>query len=288
VRVPAALCGLVGLKVTHGRVPLTGVTPLAPSLDTVGPLATTVADLATLYTVMAGDDPVDPWSSPLPVTQPDQPAEPSTLRIGVPVQWNAGPIDAATRRAFEDMLERIARLGATVEPVDEPALAITETAANAVSLEILGVHRERWSAHPERYGAEVAERLRAAEAVPHQYAIDVHAWDTGARHALHRLLTRFDVLATPTVGATRKVIGIPDMDIDGEAVFHRRVLSPYTWPVNRTGNPALAVPISGSGAPPASLQLIGPRFNEGRLLEVGLGLEESGLIQVEEPPIFFG
>jgi len=61
VRAPAALCGIVGLKVTHGRVPLTGVFPLAASLDTVGPMARTVADAALLYRVMAGDDPTDPW-----------------------------------------------------------------------------------------------------------------------------------------------------------------------------------------------------------------------------------
>lgn len=66
------------------------------------------------------------------------------------------------------------------------------------------------------------------------------------------------------------------------------MLSPYTWPVNRTGNPALALPITGSGGPPASLQLIGPRFGEAPLLEVGLGLEAAGLIAVESPPMYFG
>ncbi len=78
------------------------------------------------------------------------------------------------------------------------------------------------------------------------------------------------------------------IDIDGEAISHRTVLSPYTWPVNRTGNPALALPIPGSGVPPASMQLIGPSFAEARLLEIGLGLEAAGLIGVEEPPIFYG
>ncbi len=78
------------------------------------------------------------------------------------------------------------------------------------------------------------------------------------------------------------------IDIDGEAVFHRSVLAAYTWPVNRTGNPALALPIPGAGVPPASMQLIGPSFGEARLLEIGLGLEVAELIGVEEPPIFYG
>jgi aspartyl-tRNA(Asn)/glutamyl-tRNA(Gln) amidotransferase subunit A len=118
--------------------------------------------------------------------------------------------------------------------------------------------------------------------------VEVLAWDAGARHALDRLFTRFDAIATPTVGAMVKVIGVDDMDLDGRPVFHRTVLSSSTWPVNRTGNPALALPIPGSSRPPASLQLVGSRFGEARLLGIGRGLEESGLIGVEQPPIFFG
>jgi aspartyl-tRNA(Asn)/glutamyl-tRNA(Gln) amidotransferase subunit A len=118
--------------------------------------------------------------------------------------------------------------------------------------------------------------------------VDVLAWDTGARRALDGLFTRFDVIAIPTVGAMAKVIGVDDMDIDGRPVFHRTVLSSFTWPVNRTGNPAMALPIPGSSRPPASLQLVGSPFGEARLLGIGLGLEESGLIGVEQPPIFFG
>jgi Asp-tRNA(Asn)/Glu-tRNA(Gln) amidotransferase A subunit family amidase len=73
IRVPAALCGVVGLKVTHGRVPLTGTTPLAPSLDTVGPLARSVADVSAIYLAIAGDDAADPWSAPVRVDRPGAP-----------------------------------------------------------------------------------------------------------------------------------------------------------------------------------------------------------------------
>ena len=275
VRVPAALCGVAGLKVTHGRVPLDGVTPLAPSLDTVGPIAANVSDLAVLYRVMADED------------APHGAADLAAVRIGVPRQWSGGVIDTATRRAFEAVLERIARTGAEVEPVDEPALAVTDITAGAVSVEITEVHRQRWMNEPERYGAEVAARLRAAASVPDSYAHDVLDWEEVAGRAHERLFDRFDVLATPTVGAMRKVIGVPDMDVDGEAVFHRTVLSQYTWPVNRTGNPALALPIRGSGAPPASLQVIGRPFGEDALLGVGLALEEQGFISTERPPMYF-
>jgi len=82
VRVPAALCGVFGLKVTHGRVSLAGVYPLAPSLDTVGPMAANVADLTAAYLAMAGDDPSDTWSQTKPVEAPPSDIDPTKLRLG--------------------------------------------------------------------------------------------------------------------------------------------------------------------------------------------------------------
>ncbi len=288
IRVPAALCGVVGLKVTHGRVPLTGTTPLAPSLDTVGPITRTVEDATALYLAIAGDDPADPWSAPIRVDRPGAPRDPSTLLVGIPKQWMGFPIDLATRNAFRTTLDRLAALGATIETIDEPALEITEASANAAAAEVYRVHAERWEHSPEAYGSDVAARIRRAQTIGLDTAVDAMAWDAGVRHALTRVFTRFDVLATPTVGSTTKVIGEDDMDIDGERIFHRAVIAQYTWPVNRAGNPALALPIEGEGSPPASLQLIGPRWGEAGLLEIGLGLEIEGVVHTQEPPTYFG
>jgi len=285
VRVPAALCGVVGLKVTHGRVPLTGVTPLAPSLDTVGPITRTVTDAAIVYAAFAGDDPHDPWAAPAPVDRVGEPRDPSTISIAIPKQWMLVPTDRVTREAFHAAIERLVAAGVSIETVDEPALAVTDAAALATSAEVFRIHRDRWDRDADRYGRDVAARLRAAAAVELDSVIDAMAWDAGARHALSRLLTRFDVLVTPTVGSTRKVIGKPDMDIDGESIFHRLVIAQNTWPVNRVGNPALALPIQSNGTPPASVQVIGRRWGESGLLEIGLGLELAGIVGVGRPPI---
>jgi aspartyl-tRNA(Asn)/glutamyl-tRNA(Gln) amidotransferase subunit A len=285
VRVPAALCGVVGLKVTHGRVPLTGVTPLAPSLDTVGPITRTVADAAAVYAAIAGDDPHDPWAAPRPVGLAGEPRDPSTISIGIPKQWMLVPTDRITREAFHAALERLVGAGVSVETVDEPALAITDASALATSAEVFRVHRDRWARDADRYGRDVASRLRHAAAVGLDSVIDAMAWDAGARHALGRMFARFDVLITPTVGSTRKVIGQADMDIDGESIFHRLVITQNTWPVNRVGNPALALPIPSNGTPPASMQVVGRRWGESDLLEIGLGLESAGIVGVGPPPI---
>ncbi len=287
IRVPAALCGVVGLKVTHGRVPLTGTTPLAPSLDTVGPLARSVSDATAIYLAIAGDDAADLWSAPVRVDRPGAARDPSTLFVGVPRQWMEHPVDRVTRDAFRGALDRLASLGATVETVDEPILEITEAAANAAAAEVYRVHKERWESDPDSYGSDVASRIRRAQTIGIETAVDAMAWDAGVRHALDRVFGRIDVLAMPTVGSTRKVIGEDDMDIDGDRIFHRAVIAQYTWPVNRSGNPALALPIESEGTPPSSLQLIGPRWGESSLLAIGLGLEEAGIVKVEEPPTYF-
>lgn len=286
VRVPAALCGLVGLKVTHGRVPLTGVTPLAPSLDTVGPIARTVGDAAAVYTAMAGGDPRDPWSAPRNVDAPGEPRDPASVRVGILKQWMSAPTDQVTRDAFQAAVERLLDAGAAVEAVDEPELAVTEAAGLASSGEIFRIHRDRWESQPERYGKDVAARLSKAGMVGLDSMVDVMAWDAGARHSLARLFRRFDILVTPTVGSTRKVIGEPDVDVDGTRIFHRTVIAQNTWPVNRVGNPALAVPIESEGTPPASLQIIGPRWGEADLLEIGLGLETDGVVGLDRPFAF--
>lgn len=284
VRVPAALCGVVGLKVTHGRVPLTGVTPLAPSLDTVGPIARTVGDLEAIYLAIAGDDPRDPWSVPRVVDSVGDLRELSTVRFGVPKQWMLAPTDQVTRDAFQAAVAGLLDAGASVETVDEPALTVTDAAGLASSGEIYRIHRDRWERHPERYGRDVGARLTKAGHVGLDVMVDAMAWDAGARHGLARLFERFDALITPTVGSTRKIIGEADMDIDGRAIFHRTVIAQNTWPVNRVGNPALALPIAAAGTPPASIQLIGPRWGEAGLLAIGRSLESAGVIGAGLPP----
>lgn len=285
VRVPAALCGVVGLKVTHGRVPLAGVTPLAPSLDTVGPIARSVGDVAAVYEVISGADSRDPPSVHRRVDHVGEPRDPSTLSVGVLKQWMLVATDRVTGDAFQEAIRRFVETGASVETVDEEALAVTDAAALAASGEVFRVHRDRWTRDPDRYGRDVAVRLRGASTVGLDTMGDAMAWDVRVRNVLARLFDRFDILVTPTVGSTRKVIGEDDMDIDGERIFHRKVIAQNTWPVNRAGNPALALPIRSEATPPASIQLIGPRWGETSLLEIGLGLESAGVVGVDRPRI---
>ena len=287
VRVPAALCGLVGLKPTHGRVPLTGVFPLAPSLDTVGPLTRTVGDAALVYGVIAGPDPADRWSAERPVTAPAGPADLSRRRFAVPLPWAAHPLSPEVRDGFRFALEGLARRGAVVEQVHSPDLSPPGLAEASMYPEVAEIHRGWMQAHPERYGPEVRRRLERARAVGAAEHAAGLAWRARVRRALDELLADFDAVLTPTTAVLRKEIGRDQVATEEGPMAYRRALSAFASTVNHAGHPALAVPLAAPATfpnePPPSLQIIARRWDEAHLLEIGLALEEGGLVAFRPP-----
>jgi Asp-tRNA(Asn)/Glu-tRNA(Gln) amidotransferase A subunit family amidase len=289
VRVPAALCGVFGLKVTHGRVPLTGVYPLAASLDTVGPMAGNVEDLAAAYSVMAGDDPKDPWSQPVPVDPVPSDVDLSSLRFGVVTQWNNSPHTRSVASGMDTFLKEASRLGVSIVDIDEPELQPDAGVERAVGAEILTVHGARFAESPEGYGPATRARLANAAGGSAEDVLAAVAWRTRAQATMARLSdSGVDVLIAPTVGGMAKMIGEHEMDLDGEKVPHRSLLATFTAPINHIGVPSLSAPITGTGAPGVSVQLIGPIWGESKLLAIAGALETAGVFTAERPPNFLG
>lgn len=277
VRVPAAMCGIFGLKVTHGRIPISGVFPLAASVDTVGPLAGSMADLALAYTAMAGYHREDPWSQPVPVVSPSS-TRPDLrgVRIGIPVPWvDDNPVAEEVANAFAEAIEGLRRLGAEVEPFEDPVISNAREIVTLAGGEIAAVHRQ-WVEGGEPYGPEVAARLDGALAVTIDEFMAATEWRAMARQRTLAAFGIFDFLVTPTTGSVRKVIGIDTVDTADGPRPYRPVLSCFTAPVNHLGCPALAGPLPG-GSPPPSLQLIGAPWSEHRLLETGALLQREGI-----------
>ena len=284
VRVPAALCGVVGLKVTHGRIPLRGVYPLAPSIDTVGPIARTVTDAGILYRTMAGDDPADPWSIPMPVDPARGPVDLSGLRFGVPLPWTAAPMVPEVRGSFDNVCEALAAAGAEVVELQFPELDMPGMLQPSVYFEVAAVHRERWHEAPDAYGPDVSRRLADVFTYTADDYLESLAWRRSCRAAADRALATVDVLITPTAAALRKPIGQETIDVAGREVSYRSPISHFTALVNHIGLPALALPLNTPGLPPPSLQMIGPAWSEERLLSIGLALEQVALVATQTPP----
>lgn len=284
VRVPAALCGAVGLKVTHGRIPTSGVFPLAESLDTVGPITQTVADASLTFEVMAGPAPDDPWSAD-GVDEVVGDVMLENLKVGVPEQWlTSAPVTPETRNVFSAVLDELANRGVTVVILDSPTLVPAPQGWWLSAAEAASVHRD-WFADPAQlYGAEIEERLAASFEVSLDQYIEARRWQSGLVNAARRAFQSVDLLVTPTVGHPRKVIGEATIRVDGADVHHRKVLAAFTATVNQMLCPAIALPLPGTGFPPHSLHLVGPWWSERMLLGVARQLEATGLVGYRPPP----
>jgi len=255
VRVPAALCGTYGLKVTYGKIPLDGVFPLVPSVDTVGPLADSIENTAIAYRVMSGDEAPEP--------------ERRSLRLGVPEPWfGNAPISDEVAGAFETAVSGLERLGHQVSPIDMPDTFPSRHIIGALE-EVEAVHRE-FRLQGKYYGKAVEERIISVEELTPEEVAEAREWQIMIRQRFAAALDSVDLLVTPTTPAMRKVIG---EDLIGDK-DHRAVLSYFTSIVNHALHPALALPLGGTGSPPVSLQVIGDLDSEPLLLGLGRWLEE--------------
>jgi aspartyl-tRNA(Asn)/glutamyl-tRNA(Gln) amidotransferase subunit A len=287
VRVPAALCGVVGLKVTHGRIPLTGVFPLAPSLDTVGPLARDVADASLVYLAIAGEDPADPWSSPAPVKAPRGAANLAEVTLGIPHPWVDLPQTEEVARAFVAATRGLAAAGATLIDLDLPDLIPAKELEHSVYPEVAVVHQERWHHSPESYGPDVSRRLEEVFEIDPLDYVRAQQWRARIRHRAEAALTRCDFLITPAVAAASKPIGDEKIQVGNKLVSYRPQLSRFSALVNHTGLPAIALPLDLDGVPPPSLQIIAGAWQEHRLFEIGAALEQLGITRYRRPPHAF-
>ncbi len=260
VRVPAALCGCFGLKVTPGRIPLEGVFPLVPSIDTVGPLADSIASLETAYRVMSGArQGGSGWTR---------------LRIGIPQPWcDEAPIDDEVDAAFTLALGLLGDLGHEVSALPLPDVLPGREVIYAIADEVNQVHHD-FRAEGLPYGDEVAARLDDCATVTPEQSAQGREWQRMIRTRFADAFEEVDLILTPTVPAMRKVIGV---DTIGD-LHYRVVLSWFTSIVNHALLPAIAMPLIGSGSPPVSLQAIGPMGSEEMLLGFGADLESQGVV----------
>jgi aspartyl-tRNA(Asn)/glutamyl-tRNA(Gln) amidotransferase subunit A len=279
IRIPAALCGIVGLKPTFGRVSRTGVLPLAPSFDTVGPMTRTVEDAALVLEAIAGADPDDPASSPAPAARyaRETGAAPQRIRVGrLGGPFFEGDLDPAVARALDDATRALEEARIPVKPVRLAHVEAGQQAQITVLLaEAAAFHRATFPGREAAYGPDVRRLLDDGAAI-------APAAVAGARAALERL--REEVAGvldeTPVLLCPAVPIGAPsiaDVDPGGERWLHlRRLLGRFSRLYNATGLPAIALPagLTAEGLPVAVQLAAGP-FDEGRLLAIARRLETA-------------
>ena len=281
IRIPAAMCGIVGLKPTFGRVSVFGAIPLAPSFDHVGPLARNVADTAILLGLLAGRDPLDPTSSAHRVEDFSAALRKPLrkFRLGRPREYFWEQLDDEVRSATQAAVREMEKHGATVCEISLPHLGESADAAANISLaearychELAGY----FPAHAEEYSEEVRQRIDAGgKVLATQYlaGLDVQK---RVRAEFDAALQEVDVIVAPTVPVPAPPIGAEYVDVDGKQIAVRAALVGMNRPANFTGHPAISVPCGFTrDGLPVGLQLIGRSFDESTLLRIAFAYERA-------------
>lgn len=291
IRIPAALCGVVGIKPTYGRVSRAGVAALSWSLDHIGPLARSVDDAALLLTAMVGADPRDRTASTRqpPDLSTDSVDSLKGVRIGVPRTLFYDGIEPAVQSAVERARLTLVDLGAAVVDLEIPELAWTLAAEFTIVLsEAASYHEELLRTRAQDIGEEVRGLLEAGSLLPAVQYLRAQRARTRIQEAVHAAFAsqKLDVLLAPTLPATAAManqasfhFGEHEEDVTGAFVR-------TTAPFNLTGLPVVAVPAGLSPEHlPVGLQFAGRPFDERMVVHVARLYErESGWpLEYREP-----
>ena len=259
IRIPASYCGVVGLKPTYGKLSCRGVVPLAFTLDHVGPMATTVRDVAIGFQAAAPEHP-----------------DVTGLRIGVPENFFFDRLDAEVTASVRQAVQTAAGLGARVSEVRLPDVDALNTVGRLIQLAEASTVWRRYQDRREDFGADVFALLQQGLLIPATDYLDAQRVRRMLAIEFARIWSSIDCLLTPVTAVTAPRIGETTVRINGSEEDVRLASTRLTRPFNVLGWPALAMPcgFSRSGMP-IGLQLIAPPDGEDTLFRTGAALEDS-------------
>jgi aspartyl-tRNA(Asn)/glutamyl-tRNA(Gln) amidotransferase subunit A len=290
IRLPAACCGVVGLKPTYGRVSRAGAMPLSWSLDHIGPLARTVRDAAILLGVIAGADARDATASARPVPDYaaalDRPV--AGLRVGVPDRYYGEGLDYDVGTAFRQAVDTLRRLGAEVTECPVPDPTILNDLANVIArCESAAVHARIVRESPHALQPAVRARLEIGLHVSaHDYLQATRLRARATRGFVDEVFARVDVLAAPTIPEPAPALAAVKTGTPDEIVRRMGRFSRLTRPWNALGLPALSVPCGfAADGRPVGLSLIGRPFDEATVLRAGHAYEQAAGWWRRRPPL---
>ncbi|MCC7426544.1 MAG: amidase [Alphaproteobacteria bacterium] len=287
IRLPAAICGVTGIKPTWGRVSRAGAMPLSWSLDTIGPLARSAKDCAILLGLMAGPDPADATAAARPVpdytTGIDQPLK--GLRIGVARDFLYDGIKPEIEAALSESLRVYRDLGASVVDVVAPHLHDIRALVGVIMFaEAANIHAKWLRERPDDYTPVVRQRLESGLMLPASTYLDaLRLRPILAERFCAEVFARCDVLHAPVLFEPVPTIAQSDVTVDPR---HSTVIPRNTRIVNYLGLPGLSVPCGfDANGLPIGHQLVGPAFAEGLLFRTGHAFQGATDWHQRLPPL---
>jgi len=264
-RIPAAFCGVVGYKPTARRVPITGVLPLAPSLDSVGPLATTVACCAAIDAILAGEESV-----------PGVPAPLAGLRLAVPENVVLDGMDATVAAAFDKALSMLSVAGARITRVRFPAfdsIAAVNAKGGYAASEAYAWHRALLAAKGDGYDPRIRVRIMRGEGMSAADYLDLGPARARIIAAFDADTCDFDCVVMPTVPIVAPRIA----DLDDEREYNRinMLILRNTALGNFLDRCAISLPCHQPGDAPVGLMLMGETMGDARLFRIAAAVEDA-------------
>ncbi|MDP4010716.1 MAG: Asp-tRNA(Asn)/Glu-tRNA(Gln) amidotransferase subunit GatA [Candidatus Roizmanbacteria bacterium] len=283
IRLPASFCGIIGLKVTYGLISRYGCVAYASSLDTVGPMAASVEDIATVLEVIAGNDPYDGTSTPIKSFEYKKTLNDSIegLKIGVPKEYMTDGIDDDVRKRVEESLEVYRKLGATIKKISLPhtkyaistyyLLATSETSSNLARYDGIRYGNSRAEFGPEAMRRIMLGSYTLSAGYYDQYYKKALKVRTKIQEDFEQAFKEVDIIAAPVSPTPAFKIG--EKASDPLQMYLSDVL---TVSINIAGIPSLSVPVGlTSNTLPVGMQLIGNHFEEAKLLNVARKFEQE-------------
>jgi aspartyl-tRNA(Asn)/glutamyl-tRNA(Gln) amidotransferase subunit A len=285
VRVPAAMCGVVGLRPTVGRISNRGTFEDSVGFDTVGPLARDVTTVARVFAAIAGHDPMDPGSVDRPLENflPGIGDGVQGLRIGVPRRFYFEDLERDVDARVTEALSVFEAAGARLVDVVVPRAEESHprTSLCLLAADMADLHRERMKKQPELIGTEVLRRLAAGGQISGVDYAQSMRWLRDWRLEVRQLFARVDLLLTPTTPiVATKIATSADM------INATRQLSRFTVGLGAAGFPAMSVPcgFDGQGLP-VGMQLVGPHFAEPLLFRAGVEYQKRTEFHRQAPTL---
>ena len=264
IRIPAAACGVVGLKPTFGEITTVGVVPLSVSLDHVGPLAASVSDAWAIYDALTGSGHQAESASPI-----------GGVRLGRLGGYFLETLDADVRARFEEALSRLMNAGAAIVDVELRRLPdIAATYVNVALPEAFACHSDALKHAPEEFGRNVRDRLEMGGQISRDAYIKAQSDRSQMRNAVDSALSGCDVLVLPTMPIPPQPVGATTVVVDSIEQPLRPLTLKLTQLFNLTGHPAISIPCGETrDGLPCGIQLVGRYKQTPELLQASLSCE---------------
>ena len=292
VRLPGTFCGVVGLKQTFGRVSQRGLLVTSFNGDHIGPMTRSVEDSAIMLQAMAGPDPLDPSTVPVPVADYSARLDRGVrgLRMGVPEGYYFEDLDPEVESSVRRAIAALEELGAETVPIDLPMMKYIGALRIAAMSDAIVTHEAMLRSNREDYGPDVLYRTLGGQFVMGHHYSKAMKVQRLIQEEYAQVMQDVDFMVTPTAPVFAPRIDTPYIEHAGAT--HRvrgpgsGIISRCTTPFNSTGLPAISVPcgLSESGLP-IGVQFITKGFEEDLLFQVAAAYEQVSAMRGRRPPV---